>query len=539
MKIFICIFFILSLMSCAAEKESNNNNKGNLEIPKQKYDFDLVSFDVSNETKILCDSGIKKFSQGHFSSTQNELKKIFNNLNKEKKETCADNIADNFLLNLNNNNIKKTNRLSLEDVDFETLVVGAGLHSSIIARNTYKKVLIIDEEEKPANHFHSYAFRLNSPSYPYDINYFPNNAISILKHAEIGKNGQNIYPKSRQIWNQIIFNLFNSNILLLTKTKIDKIKKHKDLFIVNLKKDNETITILVKNIILTTGLGEEILPKTDNNEWLNNQRTFLKNSDQKNLSSLPSVMTYEELFSLSYEMAKNGKSIFDFLKNKDIGVVGAGDSGKVAVEFLTGYAPQEAYFVEGVNSFEPIKSILWFGQKYDSFEEFSQPSSNTKKRYIYDGFKNIFQGVSYNKGNFKFENYHEHVEKINFNNNKVEVVSLKNKKEVDILIVAIGYENNNEQFMKNTFLNLKDKDFSFNYIKKEVPAKRHFDTTIENIAEQLCLTNNDCFNIYALATAVKNIQITNQRIKKSITKNTHSIEILSVLTETFTKLFLN
>lgn len=524
--IFICIITLIT--SCASEPEKEKLSKSI--IPLEKLEFSFVEFNSSNKIDNLCNSNIKKFHQGYSSQSASDLNKIFNSLKNDNKETCADEIADNFLLELSNNNTQKIKRINSKDIDFETLVIGAGVHSSIIARNTQNKILIVDEDKYPARHFHSYNFRLNSSSAPYDLNYFPNTPISTNKHANVKNSGQDIYPKSRQLWNQIIFNFFISNCLLWLETKIENIERYDDIFIVKLKKGNQNITILVKKIILTTGLGEEVMPYTDEQIWIKSQKELLKNNEQ--LTDLPSVITYEDLFDLHVEMAKNNKSIFELLGNKNIGIAGAGDSAKVAMEFLTGYAPSEAYLINKVNIFKAPKNIFWFGQKLSTFEDFKKTSNGTKPRYNYYGFEKIFN-------DFSLQTIEGHIEKINSNKNKVNVYFPKGKEEVDILIVAIGYINKNYNFIKNTFTDFSNKSLVFNDVETQIPAKRHFSSSLEYVAQQACFKDNDCLEVYILGTAVNKIQISKSRINESYTKNTHSIEILSPLTQAFTKKFLN
>ncbi|MCA9507467.1 MAG: hypothetical protein KC505_03475, partial [Myxococcales bacterium] len=63
-----------------------------------------------------------------------------------------------------------------------------------------------------------------------------------------------------------------------------------------------------------------------------------------------------------------------------------------------------------------------------------------------------------------------------------------------------------------------------------------FSKSWENVAQQICLSEKKCDDIYLLGTAVDDHQLSRQRMQvESVTKNAHAIELLAPLSEAFVK----
>ncbi|MCA9508899.1 MAG: hypothetical protein KC505_10805 [Myxococcales bacterium] len=379
-KYFFFILFV-GLSSCSKEEQARFSL-----TPAHKIVFAPRAFSTPREVLNECNAGIYQFTQGAGEQNFSDIHKLVAKKNSIKGEKCADRAAD-FFENVLRNSVdsaQSEQRTHSDEVDFDVLIIGAGVHGAILSHvlginfpNT--KVLLIDQADHPAEHFHNYGYRLNSPSIPYDANLFPLSPVSIPEYANIEDVGQKRFPKARQLWNQIIFNLFNSNALVAFNTSIEKIEKLNDNYLVSLKGRLASQALLVKKIVLTTGLGQAVFPNTTATNWMKEQREEAKKFVSYD-SPLAKVLNYDELFNSNELLLKQGHSIFEFLAAKKIGVVGAGDSGKIAVEFLSGFAPKEAYLVEGRSSFVAPKRIVWFGQKLSTFDEFKKPANGTKPR---------------------------------------------------------------------------------------------------------------------------------------------------------------
>ncbi len=548
-KFLICpfLFFVFVCIAACTDKETTPEPP----VLAKKIVVSPKTFFTSNELKHICNTSIASFTQGSSQQTASDIKSIFDNAG--NKEQCADLLADFFetALNKSYERVSLGRRLDENDVDFDVLIVGGGIHGAILSRslavaNPFYRVLVIDKQTHPANHFHHYGFRLNSPSFPYDANRFLHSPLSILDHADIQAGKPKAFPKARQIWNHLIFNHFASDGLYSFNTTIQDIEKIKGNYLVTLSSNfAPRRPILVKTIVFTSGLGEDVLPPSSNPDWLRAQMDLAKNYAKSDKSKLPVALSYDELFELNDALLKDGRSLFDSIANKSIAVIGPGDSGKVALEFLAGYGPEEAYVLEGVPHYKAPASIDWFGQTLSHFNDFRLPENGTKPRYDYIGFKRIYDGLSFDGATFKFRTNPEKVLFINPVWSKPHIVTQKSKEEFDLVIMASGYVRKMEESFKQNhgFISramASGQAASLSYVTAEVPEfNGRIAASVETVAQQLCL-DAVCENIFLVGTAVYQHKLTNERLNvQSLTKNAASIEILGPLTEAFAQFLLS
>ncbi len=545
-------FFLFLLASCSPLDIDNSSSSNTIDtivkVPIDKVIYSPKTFFVSEKVQAQCNNGASTFTPSASLENDINIKSMFKNLSGEKKEICANALADFFEKSLHDTSdaITVVNRTKKNDVDFDILIIGSGIHGAILARNlSYKnpalKILVIDKEQHPASHFRTHSFRLNSPSgsnpqtgVDYNSNYFPLSPISIVEHADIEKKGQKNFPVARQLWNQVIFNLFASNALFYFDTTIKKIDKIDDNYLITLAGNNAlNRPLLVKKVVVVSGLGSVIMPNIDDKNWFVTQRDLLASFDSES-SKIPLVLNYDELFEINELLLDQGTSFFEIFKNKKIAVIGAGDSGKIVLEFLAGYAPKQSYESFGSNKYASPAEIIWYGQSLKNYISFEN-SSTTKGRYKYEGFKKIYNGETFNKSKFIFTPIVHKVESIEQDiGDKIRVNYNSLSERVDLVITAIGYEHDAKKFLSNTSGFMNSKNIRFEYFNYKVHKSTIFSASNENIAQKICGINSSCEQIFIVGTAVDNHNLSHSRLfVESLTKNNVSIEVLAPLTRAF------
>lgn len=516
------------------------------DISFDRIEYQQKTYSLPESVLNACDLQNYKLRQGPSKMNKEVLRKIL--AASVDKEKCADNLADYFEENLRKSyqDVSFSKRQFKYQPDFDDVIVGAGVHGSVVARNLAvlddkRRVLVIDKEEHPAKHFRTYAFRLNSPSNTDDTNEFTYSSVSLKDHMAESEDGLGKFPKARQLWNHIIFNHFGSNALYSFNTEIKSIQKQDNVYIVELNEGFKlNRRIIVSNIIYTTGIGKPIVPPTLDQVWLEKERQLALNFIKDVSQPFPKILMYDELLEGAEKFAEKKRSLFEELNGKEIAVIGAGDSGKIAIEFLTGFAPKEIYDV--MPYFEGPYRIDWYGQPSSSYYDFISPEKGTKSRYMYNGFQEIFSGRNVFGNPFQFEAHPQKVKNMSAADNKIKISTEENFKEYDVVILALGYDNKDDEKIENfaqVFSTNKDKkQIQLDYIVREIPATGRFSSSYETIARKFCF-GSDCEQIYLVGTTLGSHFLSEKRMsEESITRNSVSIENLQILSAHFARFLL-
>lgn len=519
-----------------------------------KIDFSLGQFAVSDEVKNACDSGnwVNAISVGASNDTDSKLFRIIDSAPVAKRDRCASTLAD--FLETSMSSVTKTlsekPRRAPDDPDFDVLIVGAGVHGAVLARtlsleNPDVKILIVDKAPHPAEHFRTNGFKLNSPTMPKDTNSLPNAPIKIALHTDPIAGTQKNFPVARQMWNHLIFTEFASNSWLFLNTSVADIKKAdtaKDLYAVKLEGQDKLKNgriVLVKKIVFAGGLGLEEQPRTNYPKELITQ-IKMGREYSSSASPMPVIMTYDTMFHINSVLLKENKSIFDYFNGKIVSVAGAGDSGKIAVEFLAGLAPDLAYVDASGNRHAPrLSTLFWLGQRSSDYAAFAT-AAETKARYKYEGLRQLFDEKKTPDGTkIKFRAYKQKVERVTLKKNEINFVlrGIAGTNSTDFLITSIGYKSQLDSVIESLSvfkdqLSTTDK-LQFRNYRAYVDPHAHLKGSFENVAIQACV-GTQCEDIFVVGTAAGNrLTVSDDRKADTVTKNAVSIETLTPLTMGF------
>lgn len=125
----------------------------------------------------------------------------------------------------------------------------------------------------------------------------------------------------------------------------------------------DALEIKTDRIITTTGLGES---KTGLEQAGRRTQDILRQEQAKfDRGEMPQVMTFEQ-FAQRMGDSTNPFPLQGFTR---VAVVGPGDSGKVAIEYLHGYGPEAG---KSVKNLDNVEKVTWIGQGAMSKEDFEE-----------------------------------------------------------------------------------------------------------------------------------------------------------------------
>jgi hypothetical protein len=527
------LFFVaLSLLSLL----SGCNGETNLEIPATRFSVTNNVVPLSQEVILQCNATRTSIDGA---DALQQIKETLNQSTPAKREDCADILAETIerehsAISAKLGRVPRVNN----EVDFDVLIVGGGVHgatasASLIQKNPKLKVLVIDNDTHVAKHFRNYGYLINSPSKPLEINYFPYAPLQIGEYANLIAVTKP-FPLAHQVWNQAVFSHLVANQTLLLNTEISRIEQIEASYLVKLDNlTNKTSqTVLVNKIIIATGVGEESWPLVSDSDWFASQRTQAQKALLSIPNKLPTLITYDELIEINEQMVGAGQSLFSLLRGKKIAVLGAGDSGKIIVEFLTGFGPDKAYLVGGSNKYEQVSSIAWLNQKYATSADF-KAGADTKPRYKNNAFDTIFNKFDALGNPLSISMIPNKANTVSptANGANISLEASNQTLDVDIVVVAIGYRPHVEDFLTARAHKIFSNDVSLKWVTQNVPARDHLSQTTENVGKQAC--EKTCHPIFIAGTAAgfKKADISPTRLNDCKTKNDASIEVLLPLTQ--------
>ncbi|WGL60455.1 hypothetical protein QEJ31_02420 [Pigmentibacter sp. JX0631] len=531
------IYFLLSFFIFISCNKNNEKNTDNSEKFVNQNKIELISLDrsidLSISTRAACSINDDNFLISRLDSNNSKvIQEIFNNA---KFKTFCLNYLTNELHNSIQDNKKyiKTIEMKFYDKnkpDYDIVIVGAGVHSSIFSLN-YKlkypnaKILVVDSANSISEHFKSTDYLINSPENrpmaPSSTNILPNSPIQL---ADFG-NKTDTFFIANNLWKTIVLNSFASGSDILLNTAItDYSYNHKNK-IFTVKLDNNA-TIFTNKIIVSNGLGTPKFEHFSDENFKNSQINLA--SKCFNSDCLPSVMTFDDLIKFNEHWKSKGSNVYNVLKNKkEIAVVGAGDAANVLIEFLYDAAPPEAYsHVSSNNLYQKINNLYWYAQKHSTSVSFLS-DDNIKPRY--KTFRSVFyKDLFDNKIKYKMNPYNSHLTKISFDNIKNKVLLTDdsfNTLEFDQVILTSGYTNSVSGIISPILKKqIDEKDLKNNFIDVLNSKNRA-------IARKLKLENGQPIELYVIGTAAgasPSWHLANDDdLKESVTKNSASINVLA------------
>lgn len=256
--------------------------------------------------------------------------------------------------------LKQEMRDNKKRLEADVVIVGAGVHGSIIAArlradNPDARIIAIEQSNKLGGQFRKYgnrpSFFINSRNNrPQDTSKtgLPGGAGNLNSFGEkapvqVTDISAETYPTNLELGHTSAINQY-----LSAETVLDVVTESVDAETGNVTmldlSTNEVFEVTGSKVIITTGLGERRKPPF-----------------------MPGLMTAEDL--LSHFGNKDNKFPMADFVDKRVAIIGGGDSGRICAELFTRLAPKDAYGKSVVQLGGP-KLIKWYGTDFRNREEF-------------------------------------------------------------------------------------------------------------------------------------------------------------------------
>lgn len=289
--------------------------------------------------------------------------------------------------------LRATDKQDNEFFVYDYLVIGAGVQSSIFSNGMREsgsnlKGLVVEKSDSVASTFASSPdfFRINSTNRADiagqrvapgegNLNRFPGSPIQIPDMEAT------VYPPARAVADTALISQASSDVPVLFKTEVLAVVDRKLLssdndniarYSVKMRYTNpdtgETseITIFTNNIVNASGLGEEAIRIDPSNlPTVKAITDTFEDFDFSVSSEAPNIMTFNQ----ARKAAQLSLDPMLPYRNKDVLIVGTGDSAKVTIEFLFGQAPEEIYKQTPAQAGK-VRKVIWAGQSAENCEEY-------------------------------------------------------------------------------------------------------------------------------------------------------------------------
>jgi hypothetical protein len=252
----------------------------------------------------------------------------------------------------------------------DILFIGAGLHEqnmqNYLRLNAKDlKTVTIERAEIPGSTFAvgGKAFNLNSSSKAEDptslrqklgesdLNFLPGGI------AQVNQFSREKNPPAEYFADAIIINRGFSNNPILFNREVTAVQKEADLYLVTL---SDGLQIYAKSIV-QTGIGKPSIPESIQGL----KDAYQEGLKQANATTPSPIMTYPDFMRF---VNSTSKPLTPFA-NKKVAVVGAGDSGKAIVRWLSIQSNPDSYARDTRRVSQP-ESIFWYGQVCNTCAEF-------------------------------------------------------------------------------------------------------------------------------------------------------------------------
>lgn len=359
-RLLFCLLFIVLIASCSDYQTRETSTTLPTETPIFLVPNFSKEFFLSPTTKAACATERDLLSRSE-ASKPSVLKNILDGA--PNRFACAQALGNDVLhyFSLVSKYIREEISKPQLFEPYDIVIIGAGPYAAILATNLRKysdlTAIVIEKEHVFSLHFCSTIFNLLTSEKPgKSYNPFPNSPVTlkdILGGSFVGKT----YPLAIDLWHEIAFTLFASNIGYLqgevATVRIKDAITDDRLYSIEIKSG---LNIKTRSIVFATGLGEATASLDQSTLDL------LKSARVTSAKSPLPPMIYIDHFIEWAELKRRAVvSGFDELAGKDIAVVGGGNGGKMLVKYLKGAAPLQAYAPGGSTALP--NSITWFTAK--------------------------------------------------------------------------------------------------------------------------------------------------------------------------------
>lgn len=526
--------------------EQSNNN-----IIEKKVSIKRQNAPLSNKTQSVCDIHLPEFNIHEMSLNSPFIELIVTNSTLINKEACAKSLAHdlhNYMVNQKNQIRRYYSDSKNPNSNYDIIMIGAGIHSSIFnlnyrKKNPHAKIISIDSSKVLAEQFLSSDFLINSPEIngtntidpitglpaaTKSSNIFPNAPVQL---ADLGTASDKFYV-SEKLWQVFIFNQFISNSDILLDSNVSKIQYDKDTKVFKVYLENIGF-VTAKKVIISNGLGTPKFENFKDPNFRDEQIQLAKECADKNC--LPQVMTFDDALRINHIWKKNGKNILNkFIHANDIAVIGSGDAANVFVEFLYKKAPNSAY--QNLNTGYTIPNsnqVHWFAQKNQTGNEYIT-DPNVKARY--KDFRRQFYLDIFDQTQYNLKPNKNHATSFEYDKTTklVKIVdSSGSMTQAKYVIFSTGYTNSVGELISPIL--------GKNIAPTEL--KNNFDNIEENntaIARKLKISNTENIELYVIGTAAGTSpewSLANKNdLDNSMTKNSASINVLAPKTAKFAEI---
>lgn len=246
---------------------------------------------------------------------------------------------------------------------YDVILVGAGVHAAIYLytvkkRNPNLKVLILEKSSEICSTFFKLgdSLVLNSPTFSkvgLNSNIMQGHFIQVSDFDELFEKP---FPTAKHLYELAVMTLFHADADILFDFEVENINKVDNKYSINF----EHKTIKANNIVISNGMGGT-----------------RKNSFLKDISS-KKIIFGDDFLSHCYE----DKNFFEYIRDKRVAVVGAGDTANCVMEYLLPLVYPNYYY--GFYREAPFfpKFVYWVGQSAKNIQDYFFAN---KSRYCHSG----------------------------------------------------------------------------------------------------------------------------------------------------------
>lgn len=344
---------------------------------------------------------------------------------------------------------------------YDYITVGGGVHAGVfnnaISLNNNKlKGLSVEREDLVASNFATDYFKINSTSRQDIVGQKARPGVGNLNRllggpVQVPDISTNKYPSGRAISDATLFNfiaqdndiLFKHQIVSVSDSFLDGEAAPARYKILLKDEKGKEKYIYANKIVNTVGLGKENFDFLDKKS-----RKFVKSEIKKIPRDgkfedierdLPKVLT----FNAARKLATLSPTPFRPYSGEEVMVVGDGDSGRVAIEWLIREG-QDDFYGKDVTQAGTVKGIVWGGARQEDCEDYI---INNRVRYA--SIAAVYKNETLNPLNARITEIKE------LENGKIKVTSVSretgvtNTSIVDRVILAAGFKSESSKVYKD------------------------------------------------------------------------------------------
>ena len=255
---------------------------------------------------------------------------------------------------------KKRTRLSS---DYDVIVVGAGIHAAIFLYTLRKKnpdlrVLIVERSQAICATFFGLgdSLVLNTPTFSkvgLNSNIMEGHFIQVSDFDELVEKP---FPTAKHLYELATMTLFHADADILFNYEVEDVSKVSGAYSVS--SENKTVT--ARSVVISNGMGEP------------NRASYQRDKQSEK------TINGDDFIASCYA----NKDFLDYIKNRKIAVIGAGDTANCVMEYLLPLVyPNYEYGFYRETPFLPAY-VYWIGQRAKGVQDFGLVN---KHRYCRSG----------------------------------------------------------------------------------------------------------------------------------------------------------